>query len=80
MTTRTERQAAFRTTIERFLKERLDAKLDKLPADDPKRPELIAQHARETWLADAARRGRRMNGARCRAGTNFAMRSQRSSP
>ncbi len=54
--TPTERQAAFRTTIERFLKERLDAKLDKLPADDPKRPELIAQHARETWLADAARR------------------------
>ena len=28
MTTRTERQAAFRTTIEHFLKERLDAKFD----------------------------------------------------
>lgn len=54
--TPTERQAAFRNTIEHFLKERLDAKLDKLPADDPKRPDLIAQHGRKTWLADAARR------------------------
>ena len=51
-----ERRAAFRTTIETFLKERLDAKLDKLRPDDPKRDELIAQYARETWLADAARR------------------------
>ena len=54
--TPTERQAAFRNTIEHFLKERLDAKLDKLQADDPKRADLIAQHRRETWLADAARR------------------------
>ncbi|MBA4741135.1 MAG: type I-F CRISPR-associated protein Csy1 [Azoarcus sp.] len=51
-----ERRAAFRNVIEQFLKERLDAKLDKLPPDEPKRDELIAQHARETWLADAARR------------------------
>lgn len=51
-----ERRAAFRNAIEHFLKERLDAKLDKLPPDDPKRDELIVQHARETWLADAARR------------------------
>ena len=50
------RAAAFRNTIEHFLKERLDAKLDKLQADDPKRADLIAQHRRETWLADAARR------------------------
>lgn len=54
--TPTERQAAFRNAIEHFLEERLNTKLDKLPADDSKRPELIAQHARETWLADAARR------------------------
>ena len=54
--TPTERQAAFHNTIEHFLKERLDAKLDKLQADDPKRADLIAQHRRETWLADAARR------------------------
>ena len=50
------RRAAFRNTIEHFLKERLDAKLDKLSPDDPKRAELVAQHARDTWLADAARR------------------------
>ncbi|MCK9261402.1 MAG: type I-F CRISPR-associated protein Csy1 [Azoarcus sp.] len=56
MTSPTERRVAFRNAIEHFLKERLDAKLDKLPPDDPKRDELIAQHARETWLADAARR------------------------
>ena len=56
MTTSPERRAAFRNAIEYFLKERLDAKLDKLPPDDPKRDELIAQHARETWLADAAQR------------------------
>lgn len=43
-------------TIKRFLKERLDTKLDKLAADDPKRSELIAQHTYSTWLADAARR------------------------
>lgn len=54
--TPTVRQAAFRNAIEHFLNERLEAKLDKLQADDPKRAELIALHARETWLADAARR------------------------
>lgn len=56
MTSTEGRSAAFRNTIEHFLKERLDAKLDKLQADDPKRADLIAQHRRETWLADAARR------------------------
>lgn len=50
------RRAAFREAIETFLKERLDAKLDKLAADDPKRAELIAQHRLHTWLDDAARR------------------------
>lgn len=56
MISATERRAAFRDAIEHFLKGRLDAKLDKLPPDDPKRAELIAQHACETWLEDAARR------------------------
>jgi CRISPR-associated protein Csy1 len=51
-----ERRAAFRNAIETFLMERLNGKLDKLQPDDPKRDELIAQFARETWLADAARR------------------------
>jgi len=47
MATSSEHRAAFRKAIEHFLKERLDAKLDKFPPDDPKRDELIAQHARE---------------------------------
>ena len=52
MTSTEGRAAAFRNTIEHFLKERLDAKLDKLQADDPKRADLIAQHRRETWLLE----------------------------
>jgi len=51
-----ERRAAFRMAIETFLTDRLNGKLDKLQPDDPKRDELIMQFARETWLADAARR------------------------
>lgn len=56
MTTTPKRRAAFRDAIEHFLKERLEAKLDKLPPDDPKHAQLIAHYAREPWLADAARR------------------------
>lgn len=52
----TARSAEFGSLIERFLSERLASKLDKLPADDPKRSELIAQFEPATWLADAARR------------------------
>lgn len=51
-----DRRAAFRTAIGRFLQERLDAKLEKLPEDDPKRHELAAQFAWSTWIDDAARR------------------------
>lgn len=50
------RASAFRALIETFLKERLDAKRDKLPDDDPKFAALAAQYERRTWLADAARR------------------------
>ena len=42
--------------IERFLKERCDGKLDKLPLDDPKREALLAQFEFSAWLEDAARR------------------------
>lgn len=49
-------QPAFRTTIERFLGERLDAKLEKLAPDDPKREALIAQYRYQVWIDDAARR------------------------
>ncbi|MEO5558449.1 MAG: type I-F CRISPR-associated protein Csy1 [Dokdonella sp.] len=50
------RRSSFRTTIEQFLKERLDGKLDKLAPDDPKRDELTAQFRLDTWIDDAARR------------------------
>ncbi len=53
---RQQRQIAFKETIERFLAERLSAKLDKLEPDDPKCEELIAQYAFDAWLSDAARR------------------------
>lgn len=42
--------------INRFISERLNAKLDKLADDDPRRAEFVAQHAPQAWLADAARR------------------------
>jgi CRISPR-associated protein Csy1 len=45
-----------RALIETFLKERFDAKAEKLAEDDPKRDDLVAQFHRETWIADAARR------------------------
>lgn len=55
-----DRRAAFRAAIERFLQERCDAKLDKLPEDDPKRGELLARFDRATWITDAARRVRQI--------------------
>lgn len=51
-----DRRSAFHSAIQRFLQERRDAKLEKLPPDDPKRDELIAQFFPEAWLDDAARR------------------------
>ncbi|MCQ4167389.1 type I-F CRISPR-associated protein Csy1 [Tahibacter harae] len=51
-----ERRAAFRAAIQRFLNERRDSKLEKLPDDDPKRTELETQFHPETWIEDAARR------------------------
>jgi CRISPR-associated protein Csy1 len=51
-----DRRAVFRTAIERFLKERLDGKLEKLKPDDPKREELGAQFVFATWIEDAAHR------------------------
>lgn len=52
----TKRAFAFREAINRFLKDRLDAKLDKLAQEDPKREALSAQYQRDAWLEDAARR------------------------
>jgi len=48
--------AGWRAEIERFLQERLQAKLDKLKPDDPQRDEIIASYVRAVWLEDAARR------------------------
>ncbi|MBK8184451.1 MAG: type I-F CRISPR-associated protein Csy1 [Candidatus Competibacteraceae bacterium] len=44
--------------IERFLKERLQSKLDKLkPGDQEAQQKLIAEHQPAVWIPDAARRG-----------------------
>ena len=50
------RAAELRSLIWRFLSERLDTKLEKLSADDPKRTELQQQFVPTAWLEDAARR------------------------
>lgn len=47
---------AIRSLIDGFLRERLEAKLDKLSDDDPKRHKLITQFEFNAWVADAARR------------------------
>lgn len=44
-----------RSAIEEFLQERLQAKLDKA-RDEAERQELVENHRRETWIADAAHR------------------------
>lgn len=50
------RQAELRSLIADFLSARLNAKLEKLAEDDPKRSELLMQFHPPTWLEDAARR------------------------
>lgn len=50
------RAAVFRSAIERFLQERRDAKLEKLPDQDPKRETLRAQYQRENWIESAAKK------------------------
>lgn len=47
----------FRATVDAFIQERLQAKLDKLkPDDETQRAELIAQYRYDTWLQNAAKR------------------------
>ena len=55
-TTDTSRPAEIRAAIGDFLTKRLDAKLDKLAPDDPRRSELHAQFDRAAWIDDASRR------------------------
>lgn len=50
------RAVAIRALVCAFIEKRRDDKLAKLPADDPKRQELIAQFLPSAWLEDAARR------------------------
>lgn len=47
---------SFKAAAHAFIGERLQAKLDKLADDDPKRQELHVQHRPDVWLEDAARR------------------------
>lgn len=56
MPTIPQREIRWRSVIAAFIQERLQAKLDKLPNDDPKRAELLAQHQHDAWIEDAARR------------------------
>lgn len=49
-----------RAAIATFLQERLEAKLSKLPEDDPKREDLRVQYQPAAWLEDAARRVRQI--------------------
>lgn len=56
----TGKPTSFRAVVDLFIGERLQAKLDKLGEDDPKRTELLAQHQRDTWLKDAVRRVRQI--------------------
>lgn len=51
-----KRKSQIKGVIQAFLQDRLQAKLDKLPDDDPKRTEQIAQHQPAAWVEDAARR------------------------
>lgn len=55
-TSSTPTSAALRDLIHDFIHTRLEAKLDKLADDDPKRQPLLDAHRPDTWLADAARR------------------------
>jgi len=56
VTSASSRVFEIRTIIHAFIAERLTAKLEKLPEDDPKREVLIAKYEPQAWLADAARR------------------------
>ena len=50
------RRVELSSLISDFLSERLNAKLEKLTEDDPKRSELLTQFIPAHWLEDAARR------------------------
>lgn len=47
---------SFKAAARAFIQSRLQAKLDKVSDEGPKRQELLAQHEPAVWLEDAARR------------------------
>lgn len=49
-------KTGWRSAIDGFLQDRLEAKLEKLKPDDPKREELAVAYEHTVWLEDAARR------------------------
>lgn len=49
---------SYRAAVDAFIAERLQAKLDPLDADDPKRDELIERYERNNWLEAAAKRAK----------------------
>lgn len=51
-----EHSHAWRAAMALFIQDRLQAKLDKLKPEDPKRDELIADYQPDAWIADAAQR------------------------
>lgn len=55
-----DRKQQLQDAIHHFLQGRLEAKLSKLPAENPKREELTAQYQPDAWLEDAARRVRQI--------------------
>ena len=56
-----DRRGAFRAAMENFLQERMSSKLDKLAADDPKRPGLIGKYGFDTWVRDASVRAAKIH-------------------
>lgn len=55
-----DRHQRLKAVIREFLQNRLQPKLEKIPEDDSKRTDLIAQYQPEAWLEDAARRVRQI--------------------
>jgi len=47
---------SFKAAVQAFIQERLEAKLDKLKDDDPKREEERSKYLPAVWIEDAARR------------------------
>jgi len=56
----TEGRLLWHGIVATFIQERLDAKLDKIKDDDPKRLELLEKYQHDVWIENAARRASRI--------------------